>query len=91
MNSNPADSSIVHATIQLAHRLGKRVVAEGVEDEETWLQLAAAGCHVIQGFELSRALPAHELEPLLHERARRWSVGTDERLGPLAAGSYNGL
>jgi len=54
MNFDPADAAIVHATIDLAHRLGKRVVAEGVEDEHTWKRLAAAGCHVIQGYALSR-------------------------------------
>ena len=58
MATNADDSAIVHATIQLAHRLGKRVVAEGVEDEETWELLAAAGCHLIQGYALSRPLPA---------------------------------
>ena len=72
MASNAADSAIVHTTIQLAHRLGKRVVAEGVEDEETWRLLAAAGCHLIQGFELSRPRPPEELAPLLEERAVRY-------------------
>ncbi len=67
MNFDPADAAIVHATIDLAHRLGKRVVAEGVEDEHTWKRLAAAGCHVIQGYALSRPLPAQELAPLLDE------------------------
>jgi diguanylate cyclase (GGDEF)-like protein len=67
MASNTADSAIVHATIQLAHRLGKSVVAEGVEDYETWKQLANAGCHLVQGFALSPPLPAAELAPLLVE------------------------
>ena len=67
MTSTASDSAIVHATIQLARRLGKRVVAEGVEDEETWQLLAAAGCHVVQGYALSRPLPAPLLAPLLDE------------------------
>jgi hypothetical protein len=67
MASNTADSAIVDATIQLAHRLGKRVVAEGVEDHDTWKQLANAGCHLVQGFALSPPLPAAELAPLLVE------------------------
>jgi diguanylate cyclase (GGDEF)-like protein len=71
MASDVADAAIVHTTIQLAHRLGKRVVAEGVEDQNTWRLLAAAGCHVIQGHALSCALPAHELAPLLTEVAVR--------------------
>ena len=69
MTTNSADSAIVHATIQLAHRLGKHVVAEGVEDEATWKLLMAAGCHHIQGYALSRPLPPAQLEPLLAEFA----------------------
>jgi EAL domain-containing protein (putative c-di-GMP-specific phosphodiesterase class I) len=71
MASDAADAAIVHTTIQLAHRLGKRVVAEGVEDQSTWRQLAAAGCHVVQGEALSRPLPAQKLAPLLTEVAVR--------------------
>jgi diguanylate cyclase len=71
MASNTADSAIVHATIQLAHRLGKSVVAEGVEDHDTWKQLANAGCHLVQGYALSPPLPAAELAPLLVELAVR--------------------
>ena len=71
MATNAADSAIVNTTIQLAHRLGKRVVAEGVEDQETWQLLADAGCHVVQGYTLSRPLPAPQLAPLLEERANR--------------------
>jgi diguanylate cyclase (GGDEF)-like protein len=71
MGSDAADSAIVHTTIQLAHRLGKRVVAEGVEDENTWQRLAAAGCHVVQGYALSCALPPQQLLPLLDELAVR--------------------
>jgi diguanylate cyclase len=67
MASNTADSAIVHATIQLAHRLGKSVVAKGVEDHATWKQLANAGCHLVQGFALSPPLPPAELAPLLVE------------------------
>jgi EAL domain-containing protein (putative c-di-GMP-specific phosphodiesterase class I) len=71
MATNAADSAIVNTTIQLAHRLGKRVVAEGVEDQETWQLLVAAGCHVVQGYTLSRPLPALQLAPLLEELATR--------------------
>jgi EAL domain-containing protein (putative c-di-GMP-specific phosphodiesterase class I) len=66
MTSNPADSAIVAATIGLAHRLGKRVVAEGIEDDETWRRITAAGCDLIQGFALSPPLRAKELEAVLN-------------------------
>jgi diguanylate cyclase (GGDEF)-like protein len=60
-----ADIAIVEAITQLAHRLGKRVVAEGVEDRNTWRRLATAGCELIQGYVLSRPLPPEELEATL--------------------------
>ena len=65
MCKDPTDAAIVFATIQLAGKLGIRVVAEGVEDEETWSALTALGCQLIQGYLLSRPLPAAELEPQL--------------------------
>ena len=71
MISDRADSAIVHATIQLAHQLGKTVVAEGVEDRETWKLLEAAGCQFVQGFTLSGPVPADQLAPLLEEHALR--------------------
>ncbi|MEA2388569.1 MAG: hypothetical protein QOG41_1342 [Thermoleophilaceae bacterium] len=65
MASNPADAAIVGSTIQLAHSLGMRVVAEGVEDDETWHHLADFDCEMIQGFALAPARPAAELGDLL--------------------------
>nr|MDQ2717961.1 EAL domain-containing protein [Chloroflexota bacterium] len=66
MTSIRADSSIVRSTVLMAHRLGVRVVAEGVEDQETWDLLASMGCDIAQGYYLSRALPAPELESWLN-------------------------
>jgi diguanylate cyclase (GGDEF)-like protein len=60
MNSN--DAVIVRSTIELGHNLGLRLVAEGVEDAETWTMLSALGCDVIQGYHLSRPLPEQEIE-----------------------------
>jgi EAL domain-containing protein (putative c-di-GMP-specific phosphodiesterase class I) len=67
METDPADAAIVGATIGLAHSLGMRVVAEGVEDDETWSRLAGFGCELIQGYALAPALPAAELEDILPE------------------------
>jgi diguanylate cyclase (GGDEF)-like protein len=65
MTCDPVDAAIVNATIQLAHSIGIRVVAEGVEDEATWSALVASRCELVQGYALSRPLPAAELEGLL--------------------------
>lgn len=66
MTSDPVDAAIVEATIQLAHSIGIRVVAEGIEDQTTWSSLAANRCELVQGYALSKPLPAAELEELLH-------------------------
>jgi len=58
MASDENDAAIVRSTIGLAHDLGLRVVAEGVEDQQTWDVLAALGCDVAQGYFISRPLPA---------------------------------
>ncbi len=65
MTSDPVDAAIVEATIQLAHSIGSRVVAEGIEDHTTWSSLVANHCELVQGYALSRPLPAAELEELL--------------------------
>jgi diguanylate cyclase len=65
MTSDPVDAAIVEATIQLAHSIGSRVVAEGIEDQLTWSSLVANHCELVQGYALSRPLPAAELEQLL--------------------------
>lgn len=54
------DATIVSAIIGLAHSLGLTVVAEGVETEEQAHFLVEQGCHEIQGYYLSRPVPATE-------------------------------
>jgi len=54
--SSPVDQSIVRSTIQLAHELGLRVVAEGVEDTESWEWLKKQKCDVLQGFYFSKPI-----------------------------------
>jgi len=48
---------IVEMTVNLAHTLGLRVVAEGIEDRETMLQLQKLGCDVAQGYHIGRPMP----------------------------------
>jgi len=63
------DAAIVSATVELARRLGMRVVAEGVESVENWDALARMPCDEAQGFYLSRPLTADALGAWLRERA----------------------
>jgi EAL domain-containing protein (putative c-di-GMP-specific phosphodiesterase class I) len=50
----------VRATVELGHGLGYAVVAEGVENTETRQRLTALGCDAIQGFLVSRPMPADQ-------------------------------
>jgi PAS domain S-box-containing protein len=57
----PARHPLVKSMIDLAHALGLRVVAEGVEDHATLVVLREMGCELVQGFYFSRPLPSDEL------------------------------
>ena len=70
MTEDDDDAVIVRLTIELGHNLGMKVVAEGVETEEIWSQLAALGCDEAQGYHLSRPLAAAEMTRWLTERGR---------------------
>ena len=71
MCTDTTDAAIVDAMLQLAHALGMRVVAEGVEDQATWKALNTLGCDLVQGYVLGRPKPAPELEQQLHAQARQ--------------------
>jgi diguanylate cyclase (GGDEF)-like protein/PAS domain S-box-containing protein len=70
MTGEPRDRAIVQSTIDLAHHLGLRVVAEGVEDAATWELLRRLGCDIAQGYYLSRPIPAGQLREWLANRPR---------------------
>jgi diguanylate cyclase len=61
MTSNSRDAVIVRSTVDLGRNLGLRVVAEGVEDGVTLRELDALGCDAIQGYYISRPVPADDL------------------------------
>ena len=58
----------MRSTIDLAHNLGLKVVAEGVESDEAWRHLEELGCDLAQGYYVSRPLPADAVTRLLGER-----------------------
>lgn len=76
MATNEDDTVIVRSTIELAHSLGLKVVAEGVEDQETWEKLAVLGCDAAQGYHIARPVPPSELNLWLSETApqKGWTV-----------------
>jgi diguanylate cyclase len=64
-------AAIVSSTIDLAHALDLKVVAEGVELEETLHALDAFECDFAQGYHFSRALPAKAFEAWLRDNSAR--------------------
>jgi diguanylate cyclase (GGDEF)-like protein len=69
MATSRSDAVIVRSAIDLGHNLGLRVVAEGVETQQAWQELAALGCDIAQGYYLGRPMPAAELEQQLKPAA----------------------
>jgi EAL domain-containing protein (putative c-di-GMP-specific phosphodiesterase class I)/CHASE2 domain-containing sensor protein len=63
--SNPSDMLLVESTIELAHGLGRRVVAEGIEDPETLELLRSIRCDIAQGYYLAKPMRIEALEALL--------------------------
>jgi EAL domain-containing protein (putative c-di-GMP-specific phosphodiesterase class I)/CHASE2 domain-containing sensor protein len=61
MASSEESRAVVRATIEIAHSLGKVVVAEGVETQDVAATLRAMGCDQAQGYLFSRAIAMHEL------------------------------
>jgi EAL domain-containing protein (putative c-di-GMP-specific phosphodiesterase class I) len=68
---DPEDAEIVRCTIDLAHSLGLLVVAEGVEDDETWERLRELNCDAVQGWLVAAAMPPDEATNWLRARGER--------------------
>jgi diguanylate cyclase (GGDEF)-like protein len=77
---NPNDEIIVRSTIELAHNMGLKVTAEGVETEAVLERLRALGCDLAQGYLISKPLPAAALEEWF--RSSHWARGHDESTVP---------
>jgi EAL domain-containing protein (putative c-di-GMP-specific phosphodiesterase class I) len=65
---NPASATLVETIIVMAHALGKRVVAEGIETNEQLIFLRERRCDAAQGFYLARPLAAAAMTELLQAR-----------------------
>ncbi|MET8370249.1 bifunctional diguanylate cyclase/phosphodiesterase [Micromonospora profundi] len=65
MADSPEAAAIVRTTVGLAHELGLRVVAEGVETAEQRLALAELGCTSAQGYHFFKPMPADKIGAVL--------------------------
>ena len=63
--SDPNDKALCEAIVVMAHKLGLKVIAEGVETEEQRNLLSLAGCDYAQGNLFSKPIPREDFEPLL--------------------------
>jgi EAL domain-containing protein (putative c-di-GMP-specific phosphodiesterase class I) len=73
------DETVVRSIVELGHALGFRIIAEGVETEETWQRLAEVGVDYIQGYVMTRPLAAAEFTDWLAQA--RGPLGEAEPLG----------
>ncbi|MGW4201434.1 putative bifunctional diguanylate cyclase/phosphodiesterase [Streptomyces sp. NPDC004726] len=82
------DAEIVRCTVDLAHSLGLLVVAEGVEDDETWERLRDLGCDAVQGWLVAAAMPPQEATAWLRARGERgWHRQRESAAAPVASTS----
>jgi len=64
------DAAIIRAIVQMAHSLGLRTIAEGVENENVLEQLRGFGCNEAQGYHFERPMPAEAMSDYL-EKSRQ--------------------
>ncbi len=74
LDTTPVDQFIVNMIIDLGHKLGMEIVAEGVENDATTDYLTRQGAEFIQGYVLARPLPAEELRAWLDHHARHFTA-----------------
>jgi diguanylate cyclase (GGDEF)-like protein len=86
MCCDPTDAAIVYATIELAHRLNLKVVAEGVEDDATWQALLELDCDAVQGYGLNKPLEPAAFRELLDG----WGYFADSQSLPTPASTASG-
>lgn len=79
MTENDNDAVIVRATIDLAHNLGLRVVAEGVETKDALDTLEILDCDTIQGYYISPPMPADKFTRWY--KSSPWGGGESESIG----------
>ena len=71
---NPEDEAILDATIDMAKRMKREIIAEGVESEQQREYLLERKCEYLQGYLFSKPLPANRIENLLAERVRLMNI-----------------
>ncbi|BCJ47676.1 hypothetical protein GCM10010168_20350 [Actinoplanes ianthinogenes] len=79
-DTDPRSAAIVKSTVELAHNLNMRLIAEGVENEVVLDRLREWDCDLVQGYHLSRPQAADRLTPWLLERQAAQSPAPSTRV-----------
>jgi len=74
LSDNVYSQSFVQTIVELGHKMGLKVVAEGVEDESQLAFLKKTGCDMIQGYLISRPVPERYTGEFFDPQ-KRWDVG----------------
>jgi diguanylate cyclase len=82
LESDEVARSFFTSTVTLAHTLGLRVVAEGIESPSMWIAAIAAGCDVGQGYYFARPMTAAAFEQWLADARAKAAVGGYEAPSP---------
>jgi diguanylate cyclase (GGDEF)-like protein len=86
LDRNTANQAIIRAVTELAHSMGLKVVAEGIETPEVWAALARLGCDIAQGYFVSRPMRADAVPGWLgaHRSQLSQSLKAAEESGAVA-------
>ncbi len=79
MLTDASDAVIVRSTIDLAHNMGMKVVAEGIESQKAWDKLAELGCNLGQGYHMCRPCPAADFKTWVYKSS--WGLGHIKAVG----------
>ena len=80
IGSNSKMEVIIEILIEMAHKIGVKVIAEGVETKEQLDFLTEKDCDFVQGYYFSKPLPQEDFEELLErEEMMDWSVSNHEK------------
>jgi EAL domain-containing protein (putative c-di-GMP-specific phosphodiesterase class I) len=89
LQENAEARALIESTVSLAHRIGLKVVAEGVESEATFRELKLIGCHEAQGFFVGRSMTADKVQRFFSDwaamvRSQSIHAGTPNALPKIA-------
>lgn len=80
MDKGEKDDVIVRSAIDLAHNLGLKAVAEGVESEAVWDRLKAMGCDSAQGYYMSKPLSSEKFTEWMQSSPWGFALAHDKKV-----------